>query len=104
MNKNTSRLTLSVIFTLFTAWAYHPRRGPQDYFGTYFTLEEWYASIPITFAIMYFLIIPPFQKRKTKSWICSHCEELKEFSNLDKSEKKCPKCDSPMVPLKGFYK
>jgi hypothetical protein len=103
MNKNTARFTLSITFTTFTAWAYHPTRGPQDYFGTHFTIEQWYVSIPITFTLMYFLIIPSFQKRKIKSWICSSCEVVKDFPYSDKSKKKCSKCGSTMIELEGFY-
>lgn len=50
------RLILSIFFTLFLIWAYHPSRGPQDYFGTHFTIEQWYISIPITFLILYFFL------------------------------------------------
>ena len=43
-----------------------------------------------------------FSKKKT-TVICPTCDFTVEVLKVDVGLKMCPKCDSAMVPLKGFY-
>ncbi|PIK15270.1 hypothetical protein [Halobacteriovorax sp. JY17] len=96
------KLFFSVIITVVLSYASHPSRGPQGYELVTLDYQTWLVSIPFCFIFFYF-IYPKVFKYGGVTYICPSCETVKDYQLASKNEENCPECDTPMVPIEGFY-
>lgn len=100
----TIALILAFVFTLLTHLKLIPHSVRQPTYYSYKTTADFLYMMFFGWVIVSFgIYLTRKADAKKTQVICPKCEHSEEIFKSEIKEKKCPKCEGLMLPLKGFF-